>query len=369
MEVVGCGGAVAEVRGERREKRRTSEVERNPRPPAREEERPSPTRITVIDYDQEHFEERELTAPEECVRYAGKPTVTWINVDGLADAQAVRKVGECFGAHELILEDILQTDQRPKVDYERDKYLFFLMKMLQPGADGEAIVEQVSLLVSADAVISFVERKEAGDVFDPIRKRLRNHEGVIRGAGPDFLAYALIDAVVDGYFEVLEALGERADDLEEELVANPDAKTLPRLHALRRELLVVRKATWPLREVVNALQRGSSPLIAPETAIYLRDLYDHIFDVIETVETLRDMVSGMLDIYLSGISYRLNEVIKVLTIIATIFIPLTFIVGIYGMNFDFMPVLRWHYGYYHVWAVMILIVVVMLAYFRRRRWI
>jgi magnesium transporter len=230
------------------------------------------------------------------------------------------------------------------------------------------VVEQVSLLVSAEAVVSFVERKEAGDVFDPIRKRLRNNEGRIRSAGTDFLAYALIDAVVDGYFGVVEALGEQADDLEEELIAQPTPKTLSRLHGLRRQLLVVRQATWPLREVVNTLQRGSSPLIAPETAIYLRDLYDHIFDVIETVETLRDMVSGMLDIYLSGISYRLNEVMKVLTIIATIFIPLTFIAGVYGMNFRHMPVLYWRWGYSYVWTVMISIVLMMLIYFRRRRW-
>jgi magnesium transporter len=343
-------------------------MEREPGRPAGEGDRPSPTHITVIDYDREHYDERELTGPEECARYVGKPTVTWINVDGLADTQAVRKVGECFGAHELILEDILHTDQRPKADYERDKYLFFLVKMLQWGAGGEVVVEQVSLLVSAEAVVSFVERKEAGDVFDPIRKRLRNNEGRIRSAGTDFLAYALIDAVVDGYFGVVEALGEQADDLEEELIAQPTPKTLSRLHGLRRQLLVVRQATWPLREVVNTLQRGSSPLIAPETAIYLRDLYDHIFDVIETVETLRDMVSGMLDIYLSGISYRLNEVMKVLTIIATIFIPLTFIAGVYGMNFRHMPVLYWRWGYSYVWTVMISIVLMMLIYFRRRRW-
>jgi len=345
-------------------------VERNPvrRGPALPEEA-APTRITVIDYDQEHYEERELRSAEECTQYVGKPTVTWVNVDGLADAEAVHRVGEYFGAHELIIEDVFQTEQRPKLDYERDQYLFFVMKMLQRGARGDIIVEQVSLLLKADAVVSFQEQIEVGDVFDPVRKRLRNQEGRIRSAGSDFLAYALLDAVVDGYFEVVEALGERADDLEEEFAAHPSAKTLPRLHALRRQLLVVRKATWPLREVVNALQRGSSPLIAAETAIYLRDVYDHIFDVIETVETLRDMVSGLLDIYLSGISYRLNEVMKVLTIIATIFIPLTFLVGVYGMNFDVMPLLRWHWGYYYIWTVMVLIVIGMLVYFRRRRWI
>ncbi len=328
------------------------------------------TRITVIDFDQTSYEEREVEAASECSTYAGKPTITWVNVDGLHDVDTIAKVGACFGAHHLVLEDIVDTNQRPKLDYEREKYLFVVLKMLQyDKAEDDVLVEQVSLLLSHNSVVSFQEEKLEGDVFDPLRKRLRNQEGRIRRAGADYLAYSLMDAVVDGYFSVLERLGERVEDLEEELVQSVTPNTLHRLHTLKRQLLVLRKAIWPLREVISALQRGDSPLIASETMIYIRDLHDHVIQVIDTLETLRDMASGMLDIYLSSVSNRLNEVMKVLTIIATIFIPLTFIVGIYGMNFRFMPEIPWKWGYAMVWAIMLAVTITMLTYFRRRRWL
>jgi len=327
------------------------------------------TRITVVDYDAEHYEERELTDPAACAEYTGRPTVTWVNVDGLHDVAAVEQVGKCFQAHPLILEDIVNTNQRPKLDFEKDKYLFIVLKMFQSDQAGDVVPEQVSLLLNQHSVVSFQEQKREGDVFDSIRKRLRNAEGRIRQAGPDYLAYSLLDAVVDGYFGVVEQSGERVEDLEEELVRNPDPDTLHRIYALRRQLLVLRKAIWPLREVVSELQRGDSPLIAPDTQIYLRDLYDHVFQVMDTVETLREMVAGMLDIYLSSISNRLNEVMKVLTMFSTIFIPLTFIVGIYGMNFVHMPELTSRWGYPGVWAVMVAVAVTMLSYFRRKKWI
>jgi len=328
------------------------------------------TRITVVDYDDaEHYEERELTDPAACAAYAGKPTVTWVNVDGLHDVAAVEQVGQCFQAHPLILEDIVNTNQRPKLDFEKDKYLFIVLKMFQSDQAGDVVPEQVSLLLNRHSVVSFQEQKREGDVFDSVRKRLRNGEGRIRQAGPDYLAYCLLDAVVDGYFGVVEQSGERVEDLEEELVRNPDPDTLHRIYALRRQLLVLRKAIWPLREVVSELQRGDSPLIAPDTQIYLRDLYDHVFQVMDTVETLREMVAGMLDIYLSSISNRLNEVMKVLTMFSTIFIPLTFIVGIYGMNFVHMPELRSRWGYPGVWVVMAAVGLTMLSYFRRKKWI
>jgi len=327
------------------------------------------TRITVIDYDAARYEERELTEPGACAEYAGKPTVTWVNVDGLHDVATVEQVGRCFQAHPLILEDILNTSQRPKLDFEKDKYLFVVMRMLQANPDGEVVPEQVSLLLNRHGVVSFQEQKREGDVFDPVRKRLRNSEGRLRQAGPDYLAYSLIDAVVDGYFGVVEQLGEQVEALEEELVETPDRETLRRIYALRRQLLILRKAIWPLREVVSELQRGDSPLIAPETLIYLRDLYDHVYQVMDTVETLREMVAGMIDIYLSSISNRLNEVMKVLTMFSTIFIPLTFIVGIYGMNFRYMPELVSRWGYPAVWAVMITMTATMVYYFRRKQWI
>jgi magnesium transporter len=328
------------------------------------------TRITVIDYDEAHYEERELTTPDACAEYTGKPTITWVNVDGLHDVSTIEQVGRCFGAHHLVLEDIVDTNQRPKLDYEKDKYIFIVLKMFQhDAARDDVFAEQVSLLLGPRSVLSFQEQTREGDVFDPVRRRLRNQEGRMRRAGADHLAYSLLDAVVDGYFGVLERLGERVEALEEALVEAPGAKTLHDIHGLKRQLLFLRKAIWPLREVVSALQRGDSPLIAQETMIYLRDLHDHIIQVIDTVETLRDMTSGMLDIYLSSVSNRLNEVMKVLTIIATIFIPLTFIVGIYGMNFHHMPEIPWRWGYAMVWAVMLTVSLGMLAYFRRRRWL
>lgn len=326
-------------------------------------------RITVIDYDVAHCEERELPDPSACAEYAGKTTNTWINVDGLHEVAVVEQVGRCFQAHPLILEDILNTSQRPKLDFEQDKYLFIVLKMLQSDPAGEVIPEQVSLLLNRNAVVSFQEQKREGDVFDSVRKRLRNGEGRIRQAGPDYLAYSLLDAVVDGYFGVVEQLGEQVELVEEKLVQDPTPETLRQIYELRRRLLVLRKAIWPLREVVSELQRGDSPLIAPETQIYLRDLYDHVFQVLDTVETLREMVAGMLDIYLSSISNRLNEVMKVLTIIATIFIPLTFVVGLYGMNFRYMPELQSRWGYPGVWLVMVVMAMGMLHYFRKKQWI
>ncbi len=336
---------------------------------AREQDAP-PARIAVIDYDAEHFQERHLSTPEECRLYTDSDTTTWINVAGLDDPQAVRSVAACCGAHELVIEDILNTEQRPKFDYEDGKYVFFVVKMLQCAGPGAAVVaEQVSLLLAPRLVASFQEEVTAGDVFDDVRRRLRSQTDHIRRVGADYLAYALLDAVLDACFDVMERLEDYADDLEEQLVADPRPQVLTRIYSLKRQLLVVRKAVWPLRQVIDALQRGGSPLIAADTAIYLRDIYDHIYDAIDTLETLRERVSGMLDIYLSSTSNRLNEVMKVLTIFATIFAPLTFIVGVYGMNFTHMPELHTRWGYPLVWLVSLLIAIVMLSYFRRRRWL
>ncbi len=324
-------------------------------------------KITIIDYDREHFEEKEVEKIEECFPFKNKPTITWINVDGLQDVKIVEKIGVHFGIHPLVLEDIVHTGQRPKGEDLGD-YLFVVLKMIyhDEGEDG-IMGEQISLILGQNYVISFQERE--GDVFNPIRDRIRNNKGRMRKAGADYLAYALIDAIVDQYFLVLEKFGEKIESLEEELVTNPTAETVHLIHKLKRDLIFLRKSVWPLREVISTLERGESPLIVEPTGIYLRDVYDHTIQVIDTIETFRDMISGMLDIYLSSVSNRMNEVMKVLTIIATIFIPLTFIAGIYGMNFKFMPELEWHWGYPTALIVMLVVVGFMVMYFRRKRWL
>jgi magnesium transporter len=278
----------------------------------------------------------------------------------------LERIGKHFGLHPLILEDILHTDQRPKME-DSENYLFIVTKMLSYDEENHLNVQQFSLVLGQNYIITFQER--VGDVFEPVRERLRKGKGRIRKMPPDYLAYALIDAVVDHYFIVLERIAERVEEIEEELIRNPTPETLKTIHHLKRELIFLRKSVWPLRELIGALERGESSLVHEKTTIFLRDLYDHTIQVIDTVETLRDMVSGMLDVFLSSVSNRMNEVMKVLTIIATIFIPLTFIAGIYGMNFKFMPELEWHWGYPLVWSIMIVVGVVMLFYFKRRKWL
>jgi len=330
------------------------------------EKKAEKVRIRIIDYDEAQFEEKEAKTVEECFPFKDTPTVTWINIDGLHDIEIIEKIGKHFGLHPLLLEDILNTEQRPKMEDHED-YLFIVLKMLYYDEEKHDITaEQVSIILGSNFVISFQEQE--GDVFKFIRERIRNGKGRIRKVGSDYLAYALVDAIVDNYFIILEKLGEKIEEMEEELVTNPTPETLQTIHHLKREMIFLRKSVWPLREVISALERGEPTLIHESTGIYLRDLYDHTIQVIDSIETFRDMVSGMLDIYLSSISNRMNEVMKVLTIIATIFIPLTFIAGIYGMNFQYMPELGWHWGYPAVWFVICAIFIVMLVYFKRKRW-
>jgi magnesium transporter len=322
--------------------------------------------ITIIEYDEAQFQEREVETIEECFPLGDKPAVKWIDVDGLHEVEILERLGDCFGFHPLVLEDILNTGQRPKME-DLGEYVFVVLRMLSSDANSGVDSEQVSILLGPDFVVSLQERE--GDVFDPIRERIRTGRGRVRRKGADYLAYTLLDAVVDRYFIVLEQLGDRIELLEDELVTRPTTETLQAIHDLKSEMIFLRKSVWPLREAISGLERGESSLIQESTGIYLRDLYDHTIQVIDTVETLRDMVSGMLDIYLSSVSNRMNEVMKVLTIIATIFIPLTLVVGIYGMNFQYMPELAWRWGYPMVWAVMAVIGALMLAYFRRQRWL
>jgi len=331
------------------------------------EKKAESVRITFIDYDEQSFQEKQVSNIEECLKLKNTPTVSWINIDGLHDIELLEKLGKGFEIHPLILEDILSTGQRPKFeDYE--KYIFIVLKMLSFSGENQSVeVEQVSLILGPNYVISFQER--IGDVFENIRDRIRNAKGRIRKMGPDYLAYSLIDAVVDNYFVILERFGEKIESMEEEVVGDPTEKTVQQIHSLKREMIALRKSIWPLRELIAGLQKSESSLIKETTDVYLRDVYDHTIQIIDTIESFRDMVSGLLDIYLSSLSNKMNAVMKVLTIIATLFIPLTFVAGIYGMNFEYMPELKVRWAYGAVWLVMITIAVIMLFYFRRKKWL
>jgi magnesium transporter len=331
------------------------------------EERPQQAKVTVMEYDDQRVSERQLQTAAPSLELAVEPTVSWVNVDGLQPLEVIEQLGERFGLHPLVLEDILNTAQRPKMEDFGD-YLFIVLKMLYPAEEGaEILEEQVSLILGPNYVLSVQERE--GDVFTAIRERIRHARGRVRRMGADYLAYALMDAIVDGYFISLERLGDRIEFLEEELVINPTTSTLHTIHDLKTQMVFLRKSVWPLREVINSLVRGESALIRESTAVYLRDVYDHTIQIIDTIETFRDIVSGMLDIYLSSVSNKMNEVMKVLTVIATMFIPLTFIAGVYGMNFQHMPELQFRWSYPLLWLVMLSIVLLMAAHFRRRGWL
>jgi len=331
------------------------------------EKKAESVRITFIDYDEQSFQEKQVPGIEECLKLKDTPTVTWINIDGIHDVEIIEKLGRGFELHPLILEDILSTGQRPKLeDYE--KYIFIVLKMLSYSEQSQSVeIEQVSLVLGPNFVISFQER--VGDVFEQVRERIRNAKGRVRKMGADYLAYTLIDAIVDNYFVILERLGERIESMEEEVVGDPTGKTVQQIHSLKREMISLRKSIWPLRELIAGLEKSESSLIKDTTDIYLRDVYDHTIQIIDTVESFRDMVSGMLDIYLSSLSNKMNAVMKVLTIIATLFIPLTFVAGIYGMNFKYMPELEWRWAYPIVLLIMVAVAVVMLIYFRKKKWL
>lgn len=323
--------------------------------------------LHILDYDEAHVQEAEATDIEACIPYKKKPTVTWIDVDGVHDVPMLEKLGDCFGLHRLVMEDILNTDQRPKIEDYGD-YLYIVLKMLSQGKGGEITTEQVSLILGENFVLSFQEGI-AGDVFTPVRDYLRRGKGRIRKMGADYLAYSLLDAVVDNYFVILEKLGERIELLEAELLENLTQKTVRKIYQVKRDLIFLHNAIWPLREVVSVLGKHESTLIRESTVPYLRDVYDHVIHVVDNVGIYREMLSGMLDMYLSTVSNRLNEVMKVLTIIATIFMPLTFLAGLYGMNFKNMPELEWHYGYPLLLCVMAGVAVFMVFYFKRKKWL
>jgi magnesium transporter len=322
--------------------------------------------ITYLDYDTEGLHEAQLSDVAACVAMRDSPTVSWIDVDGLHDVELVRRLGEEFGWHPLMLEDIVSVGQRPKLE-EYDGALYIVMQMLRwNAATQQADEEQLSLVLGERYVFTFQER--VGDVFDGVRERLRTQRGRIRAKGPDYLVYALIDAVVDNYFVVLEQIGQLTEGLEEEVIVDPREPTIRKLHALKRELLSIRRAVWPLRDLMSSLVRDELERFTDETQVYLRDVHDHAVRVLDTVEALRDVVSGMMDLYLSTVSFRTNEIMKVLTVMGTIFIPLTFLAGVYGMNMP-IPEARWPGSYFVFWGVCLAMAGGMLLWFRRRGWL
>lgn len=328
--------------------------------------RDEPLRISLIDYGADSINEQVDARIEDCIPCKDSTTVSWINIDGLNDTSVIEQVGDVFGIHPLVLEDILHTTQRPKLE-DNSEYLYLVARMLYiPSGSDEIQSEQVSFILTDNCLISFQER--AGDVFDGIRDRIRNNHGRVRKMGADYLLYALMDSIVDNYFLIMETTGEKIEAIEQSMMENPDEVLLNELYRMKRELLYIRKSTWPLREAVGGLERGESALLKKKTSPFIRDLYDHTIQVIDTVETFRDMLSGVQDLYLSSMGQKTNQVMQVLTIIATIFIPLTFVAGIYGMNFEDMPELHWKYGYPAVWGVMLILTAGMVVYFRRKTW-
>ena len=329
-------------------------------------EMPAP-RITRFAYNGDNIEEKGDVSPEDVAPDAQKNLVTWINVDGVHNVEILNRIGGLFNIHPLILEDIQNTGQRPRLD-RTDDLVFVCLKMLRFDSEiGDVNTEQVSIIFGTHFVITFQERQ--GDVFDPLRQRLRDNKGRVRRCDADYLAYSLIDSIVDNYFIVLENTEEQIDSLEDRIMISSEVDIPKKLHELKRKMLLIRRAVWPLREAISALEKDESSLIHKSTKPYLRDVYEHTIQVIDTVETFRDLVSGLYDIYLSAVSHNMNAIMKVLTIIATIFIPLTFIAGVYGMNFRYMPELAWRWGYPAVLGIMLAVAVAMLIYFKKKKWL
>ncbi len=327
-----------------------------------------PVSITVMDFDTDHLEERTLASIADCLPYRDKTTLTWINICGLRDPEDLAVLGKHFGIKPLTLEDIADTRQRPKM-VDEGKYFFVIARMLDAPdrLPVKVSAEQLSLVVGPGFLISFQERP--GDILDPLRDRIRKGTSRTRALGSDYLLYALLDTLVDRYFQILEMAGEKVELLEDELLAQPTTKHLNLIHRYRRSMIILRRAVWPLREVLNQLERGENDLIAPGTIPFLHNLYGHIIQGTEEVETYRDMLSGLQDLYLSGISNRMNEVMKVLTVAATIFVPLTFLTGVYGMNFRHIPELDWKWSYHLFWGVSVVLTVGMIIFFRRKKYL
>jgi magnesium transporter len=331
------------------------------------EQRIENVRLSLITYNPDTIEEHQVDTLDEAIALCQGSGFVWLNIDGIHDVDVIGRLGRHFGIHPLIQEDILNTSHRPKFE-EFERYAYIVLKMLHyDSSESRVLTEQVSLILTRDALISLQE--SPGDVFDPVRARLHKGPSRIRTAGSDYLAYALIDAIVDQYFTILEQIGIQIENIEDDTMCDPTPAVLKRIHGMKREILYLRKQVWPLREVVGIMAKEESALIQNDTMIFLRDVHDHTIQIMETIESQRDILAGLLDLYMTGISNRMNEVMKVLTIMATIFIPITFIAGVYGMNFRHMPELEWPWGYAMVWGVMIAVVIGMLLYFKKKNWL
>lgn len=323
--------------------------------------------ITLLDYDKDNIEVRQVESIHEIVSYKTSATVTWVMIEGLADTGLIHDLGQAFDVHPLVLEDILNTNQRPKLD-EYEDYLYLVFKRFEILEDEFTVgQEQISILLFKNLLFTFKEKRD--QLFEPVITRLKAEKGRVRTHTVDNLAYIVLDTVVDGYFALQDSLDLFADDIEEKLFEQPGPELLARIQRVKRELIFVRKSLSPLREMLASLERSDSELITEKTHLYLRDVYDHAIRVIESVDSYRDLITGMLEIYLSSVSNRLNEIMKVLTVFSTIFIPLTFITGIYGMNFENMPELKWPWAYPLLWGVFLSIPITLLIYFRKKKWL
>jgi len=325
------------------------------------------TRMSIIDYSKTNIEEQGIKSVNEILPYIDKDTVTWLNVEGLKDVEPIESIGSILNIHPLVLEDILNTHQRPKFE-EYDHYLYIVLKKLS--LENEKFLvgyEQISILVLDNFVVTFTEKPD--DLFQPLKQRLKNSKGRLRNMGSDYLTYAILDTIVDRKFVLLDALDESIESIEDELLTSPASETLAIIQLLKRELIYIRKSIAPLRELLAAILRSDTMLIDERTNIYFRDVYDHALRITESTESYRDVLSGLLDIYMSSVSNKMNEVMKVLTVFASIFIPLTFIAGIYGMNFEYMPELKWKWAYPVLWILFITIPVVLLIYFKKKKWL
>lgn len=323
--------------------------------------------ISCVQYNIDTVNAFPDTSWNECLNEFQYDLNNWINIDGLHDTRLVEQVGQQFNIHPLTIEDILNTHQRPKADIFAD-YLFIVVKTFVYHKDSKKLtIDQVSMLVKDNVLITFQEI--AGDEFDGVRNRLQSERSRLRINRIDYLLHSLLDAIIDNYFNIVEQINDDIEALEETLINNPDSSTLKTIHLLKHDLIILRKSIWPLREIINKLVRDECPIVQVSTHIYLRDLYDHIVQIMDYIDSSREVVAAMLDVYLSSMSNHLNEIMKILTIFTTIFIPLTFIVGVYGMNFHYMPELSWKWGYASVWILMAVIVVVMLRFFRRKHWL
>lgn len=327
--------------------------------------RNEPVTIELIDYSGDSFHENEVVDVQSLAESLKTSTVSWVNINGIHNTDAIEAIGKMYDIHKLVLEDILNTDHRPKVEPFED-YVFFTMKMMWYNEEDQLEKEQISIIFGKPYVLCFQERK--GDIFDPIRERIRTDSGLIRKRGADYLVYRLIDSVVDNYFIIIEKIEEKVEDLEDAIAADTDEDHTRTIQYMKREIITLKRALLPLREAVSGLEKGVTDLVHPSNEKYFRDVYDHLIQIADNLESNREVLSGLMDMQMANMSNRMNQVMKVLTVIASLFIPLTFIAGIYGMNFDNMPELHFKYGYFAAWGLMIAVFIGMLLFFKSKKW-